>query len=283
MPTAERRDGPVLMLRTCVLMFGAVRPEWGQAMLVELAQIDGRRSRWGFALGCVRSLAFTMPPSGSARVVTWGALVAALGSLSLVTFGFLQFPGVVSGARTWIAVAIVAAVLGAYVVGAINAAARVADTRLTFASTFAGALIALSWLAVGLNSSVGGSAGLTVALLVVGPIVALAIGCLATARSGSSRVVLGCIGHTAVVAGFALFLTWTGWTVATAGRPYDAGLLRDFKSSGFVDFATYAVNDSLGTGMVLLVVVPLLSAAGGLAGAAAARIRSTDQRTSGTP
>lgn len=277
MPTSDRYDLPVQLLRTCVFLLGGGRPEWSRAMLVELAQVDGRRRRWAFALGCIRCLAFTMPPSSSQRVVSVGAFVAAIGSLSVVAVALLRYPGVVSGARTWIAVAIFAVVLTTYVVVAVNVGARLVDTRLTLASTLAGALIAASWLAVGLNTAVGGPAALTDALLVLGPVVALGLGCLATARSGSSRVGVGCIVLTALTAGFALFLVWVGWTVTAAGRPYDDGLLRDFKTSGVVDLATYAVNDSLGTGMVLLVLVPLVSAASGLAGAAAARIKWTDR------
>ena len=108
MPTSDRYDLPVLLLRTCVFLLGGGRPEWSRAMLVELAQVDGRRRRWAFALGCIRCLAFTMPPSSSQRVVSVGAFVAAIGSLSVVAVALLRYPGVVSGARTWIAVAIFA-------------------------------------------------------------------------------------------------------------------------------------------------------------------------------
>ena len=101
--------------------------------------------------------------------------------------------------------------------------------------------------------------------------IALTLGCLATARAGSRRAAVHCISLTAVIAGFTLFLLWAGWTVIAAGRPYDPGQLRDFRTSGFADLATYAVNDDLGTAMMLLVVVPLISGLSGLAGAAVAR------------
>ena len=68
-----------------------------------------------------------------------------------------------------------------------------------------------------------------------------------------------------------MFLLWAGEAVVAAGRPYDAGLLRDFATSGAPDLATYAVNESLGTGIMLLVLVPLVSVATGFVGAAAAR------------
>jgi hypothetical protein len=203
-----------------------------------------------------------------------GAAAAAIGSLSVVAIAFLRYPELASGPGTWVAVTVFVAVLTTYVVGAVHAGARLADTRLTLASALAGALIAASWFGFGLNTGVGGPDAVTVGLLILGPAVALTLGWLATTRASSSRVAAGCVGLTA---GFALFLLWVGWTVAAAGRPYDAGLLSDFRSSGFGDLATYAVNDSLGTGMVLLVLVPALTAAGGLAAVAAARIKGKHQ------
>jgi len=216
-----------------------------------------------------------MPASTSHRVVTLGVFVAAIASLSVVAVAFVRYPAVVSGAGTWLAVGIFAAVLTTYVVVAVNAGPRLVETRLTVASAVAGALIAASWLGIGVNTTVGGSAAVMVALLVLGLLVGLALGWLATTRSGSSDVGLACVALTALTAGFALFLVWAGWAVATGGRPYDAGLLRDFTSSGVADLATYAVNDSLGTAMILLLLVPLLSATTGLAGAAAARIKGS--------
>jgi hypothetical protein len=82
-----------------------------------------------------------------------------------------------------------------------------------------------------------------------------------------------CVGLASLLAGFLLFLLWTGQTVASAGRPYDAGLRADFRSSGARDLATYAVNDSLGSGMMLLLLVPLVSLTAGLAGAVVATRR----------
>lgn len=276
MPASERDDGLVLLLRACAFTLGADRPEWGRAMLAELARIDGRQRRWAFALGCIRCLTFTMPASGAQRVVRSGAVVAAIASLLVVAIAFMRYPGVVSGAGTWVAVVIFAAVLLAYVVAAISVGARVVDSRLLLASGLAGALIAASWLAVGLDTTLDGPAALTAALFGMGPLIALSVGWLATAKSGSRRVGVGCTGITALIAGFALFLMWAGWTVTAAGRPYSSGLLRDFRTSGFTDIATYAVNDSLGTGMVLLLLVTLVSGVSGLAGAAAASIKWTE-------
>jgi hypothetical protein len=64
--------------------------------------------------------------------------------------------------------------------------------------------------------------------------------------------------------------------IATAGRPYDPGLVRDFHNSGAPDLATYAVSDNLGAAMVLMLLVPLMTATLGCAAATiTARRRST--------
>ncbi len=125
-------------------------------------------------------------------------------------------------------------------------------------------------MAVGFGASLAVPAGVPIAVLGLGSVVALAFGWLATERARSLRTGLHCVGFVAVLAGMAVFLLWAGESVACAGRPYDAGLLRDFRSSGVRDLATYAVGDSLGTAMVLLLLVPLVSLTAGLMGCAAA-------------
>lgn len=268
---ATRRDLPRALLGACVFVFGAGRPDWGRAMLAELTQIDDRRARLRFALGCARSLVLAVPSPGGTRIVTIGALVA--GAVSLVTVGaaLLRYPGLDSGAGTWVAVGGFTCVVVLYVVAAARLAVPVLERHLLTTAIGAGATIAVTWLAVGLNASEGGPKQLGSLFLGLGPLVGVALGWHATARSGSARVGLRCVGIAALVAGFAVFLLWAGEAVVAAGRPYDAGLLRDFATSGAPDLATYAVNESLGTGIMLLVLVPLVSVATGFVGAAAAR------------
>jgi hypothetical protein len=270
MSTPERQDPPRVLLAISIFVFGASRPEWGRAMLAELAELSDRRARRGFALGCARSLAFTMPPRGATRVVTIGAFLAGAASLAIVAVGLVRYPGLVSGARAWVAVGVFSTLIVLYVVAAARLGAQLLDGYLLRTAVVAGAAIASSWLAIGLDASEDGSEVLSMVLLGLGPLVAVASGWHATARSGSTRVGFLCVGITALVAGFALFLLWAGETVLTGGQPYDTGLLRDFGTSGAPDLATYAVDDSLGTGMMLLLLVPLVSVTTGLVGAAAA-------------
>ena len=86
-------------------------------------------------------------------------------------------------------------------------------------------------------------------------------------------------GLASLLSGFTLFLLWAGVAVIFAGRPYDAGMVSDFSSSAAPDLATYAVNDSLGTAMMLLVLVPLVSLVAGVVGVLVATSRSRARAT----
>ena len=76
--------------------------------------------------------------------------------------------------------------------------------------------------------------------------------------------------HTAlwsgIVAGLTVFIVWSVTTYVKAGGPYDSGLLNDFRKSHAHDLATYAVNDNLGSGLVLLLMIPTIALALGALG-----------------
>jgi len=69
-----------------------------------------------------------------------------------------------------------------------------------------------------------------------------------------------------LVAGLIVFVVWAIMTYVNAGGPYDRGLVEDFRQSGAHDLATYAVSDNLGSGLVLLVLVPTVALALGTLG-----------------
>jgi hypothetical protein len=73
-----------------------------------------------------------------------------------------------------------------------------------------------------------------------------------------------------------VFIVWVTVTYANAGGPYDAGLVRDFHKSGAHDLATYAVGDNLGSGLVLLLMIPTVALA---LGSLSARIGAATRRT----
>ena len=64
-----------------------------------------------------------------------------------------------------------------------------------------------------------------------------------------------------LVAGLTVFIVWATVTYANAGGPYDAGLVKDFHNSGAHDLPTYAVSDDLGSGLVLLLLIPTIALA----------------------
>jgi hypothetical protein len=115
------------------------------------------------------------------------------------------------------------------------------------------------------------SKGLVFVLLAL-PLMSVAVGMIAT-RRGSRASGLRTAVVAAVVASLVVFLVLAADTSITDGRPYDAGQLQDFASSGYPDLATYAVSDSLGTAMVLLLFMSVANAVLGAVGAALAKPR----------
>jgi len=175
----------------------------------------------------------------------------------------------VPGARSWAAVGALLAVLAGYLVAA-NLIARRMDRPALDALRVAlmgAALIAALGVIVGVIASFSSSDYLATVLLAL-PLASLSVVALGTwrgraASAGGRVAILSALG-----AGLLVFLVWVGDTVLTGGRPYDAGMVHDFHNSGARDLATYAVNDNLGSGMVLLLLVPVLTAAFGLTGVA---------------
>ena len=84
------------------------------------------------------------------------------------------------------------------------------------------------------------------AVALVGP---AGIGALAARRTGQASDGTLAALWTAIVGGLLVFAIWVTATYADAGRPYDTGLVHDFKQSGATDLATYAVGDSLGSAL----------------------------------
>ena len=206
-------------------------------------------------------------PVLSLPVLAWAALGCGLVSLAVVAAALVRYPGLVTGPGTWLAVGFFVAVVLGYVVVAAGLSTRLADARALLAAVAAGVGIGCAWMAVGLSASLSAPSSISVTMLALGPGVALVAGAWTTIRS-SWHLGMQCVGLASLLAGFVLFLLWAGETVAFAGRPYDAGLLSDFRASGAHDLATYAVSDSLGAGMMLLLLVPLVSLVAGAAGAA---------------
>jgi hypothetical protein len=270
-PAGVGSDVPQRLLAASVTLLAADRAEWGQAMIGELDRLTARGERWRFVLGCARATLLLPPRRGvPGRLIVTVVASAAVACVGLVGYGLVRYPGVITGARSWVAVAAFLAVLVGYTMTA-NIIVRRMDQPALDAVRVAltgATVIAVLWIVLGLTASFGGSDYLVTLSLLALPLASLTVGALGTwrgrtASTGRRAAVLLALGT-----GMLVFLVWVGDTLLTGGRPYDAGMIRDFHSSGAQDLATYAVNDNMGSAMMLLLLVPMLAASFGLTGAA---------------
>jgi hypothetical protein len=255
-------DIPTVVVGWAAGLLSVGRAEWGQAMVGELGQYEGA-ARWRFALGCAVA-AFGLPRrGGSRRWVVASVLVASIASAGLVGYGFVRYPGMVTGAGTWLAVAAFATVLVGFVVvtGVTTRQSPIGVTGLVCGCALAGVWIVVGLVAVSARSKT------SMLLLLILPVVSIAVGVFGARRGRTRTAGRRTVLVTAVVAALAVFLVLAADTLITGGRPYDAGQLQDFASSGYPDMATYAVSDDLGTAMVLLLLMSAMTAILGSAGA----------------
>jgi hypothetical protein len=256
---AERADRPARLLGWAAGFLGPGRAEWGRAMAGELAQVQGRLERWRFALGCAAGTLLVPPRRGeSARLVLVLVTAGAAGCASLVGYSLARYPGIVTGARTWLVLAIFAAVLAGLTLGAAALARRGAAGF----GLAAGLAVAAAWvIAGGLALSRGAAEPAFFSLLAILPLAPLAAGAAATCRGRTAaagrRGALIC----AVVAALALFAILAAHAlIAVQGRGAMPGL------------AAYALSDSLGTAMSLMLLASVMTATLGCAGATIAAL-----------
>ena len=107
-------DAPLRLLHWAIGLLSPERAEWGQAMLGELAHLDGRWRRMRFAAGCAGA-ALVMPPWGRAAA---GLLaMAGVSAASLVLYAQLTVRYGL-GAAGWVTLAVVLVICAGYVLGA---------------------------------------------------------------------------------------------------------------------------------------------------------------------
>jgi len=264
-----RADIPAAAVGWAARLLSADRADWGQAMLGELGQYKGA-ARWRFALGCVVAAIGLPRRAGSGRWAVASVLVASLAGAGLVGYGFVRYPGMITGAGTWLALATFVAVLAGFVVvtGVTTRQSTIGITGLV-----CGCALAAVWIVVGAVALSARSAASMLLLLIL-PLVSIAAGVVGARRGRTRPAARRAVLVSAVVAALAVFLVLAADILITGGRPYDAGQLRDFATSGYPDMATYAVSDDLGTAMVLLLLMSAMTALLGSAGATLATRRS---------
>ena len=226
--TGHDRPARLLAFATAVLPAG--RKEWGQAMSSELDRIDDPAERWRFSLGCawaavvIRGRTREAGGAGLRSVVFAGIATA----LVLAAYGIVHYPGLrTDGARFWGSLAFFVVVLAAYAATALllsRGQTRNA-VRARRYGLLGGLTIGVAWLAA--LSPTPALKEFVLAPLVVALLVPLLVG-----RSAGALASV----WTAVVGGLLAFAVWVSLTYLRDGRPYDAGLVRDFHRSGAATF-----------------------------------------------
>jgi len=258
-------DAPSRLLGWAVGALPADRAPWGDAMVGELHQMGNRWQRWRFALGCASAAVFL--PSRRADSTNLAArLVAAtaLACAGLVAYGLAHYPRILTLAGTWPVLAIFLSVLAGY---AVISAVLVRRGPVARSGLAGGLGLAAVWIVAGIPVVSHARQPAYSLLLLAIPMTSLAVGAAAARRDRTAAVRQQVVLLSALVAGLVLFLAYASDTLITAGGPYDAGQVRDFAGSGLPDLATYAVNDNLGSAMMLLLLVPIVTAAIGCTGA----------------
>jgi hypothetical protein len=258
-------DGPSRLLSWAASALPADRAPWGEAMFGELHQMGSRRQRWRFAVGCASAAVF-LPSrrADSAGLAARLVAAAALTCAGLVAYGLVHYPRILTQAGTWPVLAVFVSVLVGYTVISAILVRRGPVTRSGLAC---GLGLAAVWIIAGIPVVSHAPQPAYSLLLLAIPIASLAVGATAARRNRTAAVRQQVVLFSALAAGLILFLVYASDILLTAGAPYDAGQVRDFPGSGLPDLATYAVSDNLGSAMMLLLLVPALTAAIGCTGA----------------
>jgi hypothetical protein len=107
-------DAPLRLLRWAIGLMSPQRAEWGQAMLGELAHIDGRIRRMHFALGCTGA-ALVLPPWGRAVAGAWTMIALATASIGIYAGLAIHYR---LGVGEWIWIAVVLLICVGFLLGA---------------------------------------------------------------------------------------------------------------------------------------------------------------------
>jgi hypothetical protein len=258
-------DGPSRLLGWAVGALPADRASWGEAMFGELHQMADRWQRWRFAIGCASAAVFLPARRADAAALAARLMAAtALACAGLVAYSLAHYPQILTRARTWPILVVFVSVLAVYAAISAMLVRRGPVARPGLAG---GLGLAAVWIIAGIPVVSHARQPAYSFLLLAIPMTALAVGAVAARRNRTAAVRRQVVLFSALVAGLVIFLAYAGDTLLTAGGPYDAGQVRDFPGSGLPDLATYAVSDNLGSAMMLLLLVPIVTAAIGCTGA----------------
>jgi hypothetical protein len=256
----DHDDGPAAVVRAAAHLMSNDEAGWALAMVAEVPHVRGRVERWSFALGCLRTALF-IPVRHPALLATIVGLAVA--DAAALAWALVRFAGLRADSGTGTAVTAFLAVLLLYTLGAavlIRHGGR-GSTGLVHIAFVGGLVIAATWVGLGFATALDSALYGRLLMLVCFPLVCLTVGAVGTWRAGAAAVGRQGVLLAATLAGLASFFVWTAETVARSGRPYGPGLQDDFHTSRAPDLATYAVSDSLGSAMMLMLTLPLLTVA----------------------
>ena len=253
-------DMPTRLLRWAAGLLSPQRGEWGQAMLGELDHLDGRGRRWRFTLGCVIA-ALLLPPWGRAAAGVWAMAAVAAGAVGLYASVAIRYG---LGAGDWVAAAILVVFLAGYLLAA---SALLRRPGVAIPGLLGGLFVALAWLAMR-GFTFYGVIGTIPTIweklaLVIG--VPLVVGAAGTLWSRDAVVGRRVARLAAISGGLGLYLygILAVAVLGAGGPPADTGWT-----------VRYIVSDRLANNLVDLLLLSLVTATVGWAGAAAtARLR----------
>ena len=256
-------DMPARLLRWAAGLLSPQRGEWGQAMLGELGHLDGWIRRLRFTLGCVIAVLLLQPWGRRAAAGVWAMIVVAVGSVGVYASVAIRYG---LGVGDWVAAAILVVFLAGYLLAA---SALLRRPGVAIPGLLGGLFVALAWLTMkgftfyGVIGTI--PAGWEKLVLVIG--VPLVVGAAGTLWSRDAAVGRRVARLAAISGGLGVYLYGTlAVAVLGAGGPPEG--------TGWT--VRYIVSDRLGSNLVNLLMISLVTATVGWAGAAAtARLRSS--------
>jgi hypothetical protein len=253
-------------------------------MRAELDQVVGATKRWQFSVGCTWAAAVIQARTtlGSrergGEVLRFVVFAGITSSVGLVAYALVHYPGLRTGVVTWASMAVFLVVL--FVYGTVTMSlSRGVSPEISLPRRYGlagGLIIGGAWLAA-LSPPQDLKAWVAFPLVVAlfGP---ACVAALAGRQHDDVRIGTRAALWTGIVGGLGVFIVWATTTYASAGGPYDAGTLRDFRNSHATDLTTYVVSDNLGSALVLLLLIPTFALA---VGSLTAQIASRTSRIRG--
>ncbi|HET6172675.1 MAG TPA: hypothetical protein VFD90_08720 [Gaiellales bacterium] len=216
-------------------------------------------------------------PDRGGNAVRASLLAAIAAAVALAVYGLVRYPGLREDAGTWLALATFLGIALVYVAAALSLS-RGRTPAAAIARGFGcagGLVVGAGWLLIVAPVSKT-FVFVPLALALTAPVATAA---LAGRASGDAPTGRAAALWSGLVGGLCAFIILAVVAYSGDGRPYDPQLIRDFQASGSHDLAAYAVGDSLGGALGMLLVIPVVALAlGSLASAWTAATRRAPQR-----